>query len=265
MLRANATATTATTMTTCREGVPWASLPGRCVVGELKIALYVGFGSRQGPLFDTAPSLIAFVCRMRRPFCLPLQDAASEDATAASRAEWLADRARERLREVLLRGEPSRYPFLYPGDNLYPIPHPAASRQDHVFVVPFDHFTQWAAESEAFGEESENLNHLLDMLGVKEAFPLRVASRRFSRYIGGTTHWSFDKTLRVLTRALRAGRLREESVMNRTTNELAVLRTVIAYRRQVMPCPQVLVQDLGFPATGELLQFQPPGDELDVV
>ena len=261
MFRANATTTTATTMTTCREGLPWASLPGRRVVGEFEIVLYVGAGSRQRPLFDTACSIIAFVCRMQRPVDSPVQDVASEDATAASRAEWLADRARERLREMLPRGEPARYPFLYPGDNLYPIPHPAASRQDHIFVVPFDHLTQWAAEREAFGEESENLNHLLDMLGVKEAFPLRVASRRFSRYIGGTTHWSLDRTIRVLTRALRAGRLREESVMNRTTNELAVLRTAIAYRRQVMPCPQVLVQPLGFPATGEVLQFQPTGDE----
>ena len=143
----------------------------------------------------------------------------------------------------------------------------AASRRGHVFVVPFDPFTQWAAEGETFGEESENLNKVVDMLGVKEVFPLRVASRRFARFLGGTGRWEVNTTLRVLTHALRAGRFGEVSGRHNTANELAVLRTIIAHRRQSSSASSSSLcrsRFLGPPGalTEELLAFRPPWEQI---
>ena len=180
---------------------------------------------------------------------------------ASREEEWIVGRAQERLRETRLRRAQSQS-FIRPSPHIWPSPHMAASHRDHVFVFPFDPFTQWAAEGETFGEESENLNKVLDMLGVKEAFPLRVASRRFSRFIGGTGRWDVNTTLRVLTHALRAGRFGEESGRHSTANELAVLRTIIAYKRQSTCSAAPWTSGSGFLSAvaypEERLAFRPP-------
>ena len=157
--------------------------------------------------------------------------------------------------------------------DLYMNPQMAASRDDQIYVFPYNDFTQWAAEGETYGEESLNVNAVLDMLGVGEAFALRAASRRFARFLGGTTRWVLDDAVRVLTHALRAGRFHQESFGHTTTNELAVLRTIIAYTRIILGPGRLhryylhrhyyLHRPPSSPSSPELLRCSIPQDEAD--